>query len=336
MSQTTIKDIAAKLNISPSTVSRALHNHPKVTDETKRKVREMAKTLNYHPDSVARSLKKQSSNIIGVIVPQVKHYFFAAIMSGITDIAYKAGYTVMIFQSNEDYHREVMNTRAVISQRAAGLLVSLSRPTHNYAHFEELLARGIPLVFFDRVCHELEANKVIVDDFDGAMQATEHLIERGYRRIAHLAGPQNLSIGKERLAGYRTALEKNNRPYCEELVVIGGLNEEDGMSGFLELLQKSDEKPDALFAVTDPVAIGAYTKMKEQKIRIPTDIALVGFSDSPIASLIDPPLSTVRQPAYEIGVAAAKLLLQQIENKSPENFPETIVLKTELIIRQSS
>lgn len=336
MSQTTLKDIAQKLNISPSTVSRALHNHPKVTQETKKKVREMAKALNYHPDEVARNLKKKKSNIIGVIVPQVKHYFFASIMSGITDVAYNAGYTVMIFQSNEDYKREVINTQAVISQRAAGLLVSISGPTDNHDHFQLLIDRGIPLVFFDRVCEDLKASKVIVDDFDGAFKAVSHLLDKGYRRIGHLAGPQNLSIGKKRMEGYQAALQKYGIPFNEKLVVVGGPNEEHGTASMRQLYDQCDEKPDAIFAVTDPVALGAFMEIKERNLKIPGDIALVGFSDSPISSLIDPPLTTIRQPAYEIGESATQLLLQQIQHKQSVYAPKVIVLETELIIRKST
>jgi DNA-binding LacI/PurR family transcriptional regulator len=243
---------------------------------------------------------------------------------------------VMIFQSNEDCQREIINTQVVISQRAAGLLVSVSSLTANYDHFQFLVDRGIPLVFFDRVCEGFNASKVIVDDFDGAFQAVCHLLERGYRRIGHLAGPQNLSIGKKRMEGYQAALEKYGIPFDEKLVVIGGLNEEDGISSFKKLFMQTPQKPDAIFAVTDPVALGAFMEIKQKCLKIPNDIALVGFSDSPISSLIDPPLTTVRQPAYEIGESATKLLLQQIQHKQVKYEPKEVVLKTELIIRKST
>lgn len=334
--QTTIKDIASRLKLSPSTVSRALRDHPDIKPETKEKVKALAKELDYHPNSVARSLQKSKSFIIGVIVPQVKHVFFASIMNGVTDIAYKAGYTVIICPSNESYTREVINTKTLLSHRVAGFLISISKETKNYDHFEMIQRRGIPLVFFDRVCEDIEVCKVVVDDYEGAVQAVDHLISRGYRKIAHLGGPQNLSIGRNRYDGFKDALEKRNIPLSEKYVIYCGLNEEDGMSGFDDLLKQSDELPDAVFAVTDPVAIGAFRRMKEMNLRIPDDIGLVGFSDNPIASLIDPPLTTVKQPAYEIGKTATELLLKEIENGHPSAVLERKVLKTELIVRKST
>ena len=334
--QTTLKDLASRLNLSPSTVSRALRDHPDVSERTKEKVKALAKELDYHPDTIAQHLQKKKSSVIGVIVPQVKHFFFASIMSGMTDVAYDAGYTLLISQSNESYEREVSNTMTLISHRVAGFLISVSKETKEFDHFETILRRGTPLVFFDRVCEDVNANKVIVDDYDGALKAVEHLIECGYKNIAHLGGPQSLSIGSQRYQGFRDALEKHGRSINEDHVIFCGLNEEDGMCGFDDLLKQSNGFPDAVFAVTDPVAIGAYTKIKEKKLKIPDDIALVGFSDSPIASLIDPPLTSVRQPAYEMGKAAAELLIQEIANGQPSPVPAKMILKTELILREST
>jgi len=335
MSQTTIKDLAKKLNISPSTVSRALSDHPDINVKTKKKVRALAEKLNYHPNSMAQNLKRRSSNIIGVIVPQVKHYFFAAIMGGIADITHQAGYTVMICQSNESLEREIINTKALSSQRVAGLLISVSQTTNDVAHFELLQQRGIPLVFFDRTCDGINASKVVVNDYQGAFNAVEYLIKSGYRKIAHLAGPKHMAISKKRFSGYLDALKKYNVPYDEELVVFKGLNEEDGILGFSQLIE-NDRHPDAVFCVTDPVAVGAFMKIKERGLKIPEQVALVGFSDNPIASLIDPPMTTVRQPAYDIGKSAASLLIEQIEHRYDAVSPKNIVLETELVIRKST
>ena len=335
MNQVTIKDIAKQLNLSPSTISRVLHNHPDISSGTRERVLKLVEELDYHPNSIAQSLKKKQSKIIGVIVPQVRHYFFASIMSGITDVAYHDGYTVMICQSNESFEREVINVRALISQRVAGVLISISKNTNSYDHFEQLKKRGIPLVFFDRLCEDFEAHRVGVDDFEGAFKAVEHLIQNGYQRIAHLAGPNNLNISLQRIRGYRAALEKYNIKIDDNLIVCCGLNEEDGVTGTEKLLNLKD-RPDAIFAVTDPVAIGAYIKLKENNIEIPDDIALVGFSDNPTVSLIDPPLTSVRQPAYEMGKTAAKLLLEQIENEHDNSSLKTIIFQAELIVRKSS
>jgi DNA-binding LacI/PurR family transcriptional regulator len=336
MRQYTIKDIAIQLNLSPSTVSRALHKHPDISEETRQKVLDVAKELEYQPNPFARGLKKNQSKIIGVIVPQVKHFFFAAIMSGITDVAYKSGFAVMICQSNEREEREIINIQTLISQRISGMLVSLSQMTNSTDHFQLVIRLNIPVVFFDRVPEKEIASTVVVDDYEGALNAVEYLIKRGYRRIAHLAGPQTLSIGHSRFNGYVDALARHNIPFDEELVVYGGLNEEDGVIGFQALKNHFKKLPDAIFTVNDPVAIGVFTQLKEHHYRIPEDVAILGFSDNPIASLIEPPLTTVRQPAYEIGRSAATLLIRQIENEEQDAKPEKIVLKTELIIRKST
>lgn len=333
-SQVTIKDIAKKLNISPSTVSRALRDHPDISAKTKEMVNSLAEELDYQPDSIAQSLKKRKTNLIGVIVPEIKHYFFSTAISGIEEVAYRAGYAIIVSQSNESYDRECVNVRALISNRVAGLLISIAQTTENSDHFKLLERQGIPFVFFDRVCEDIEASKVVVDDFNGAFNAVEHLINSGYKRIAHLAGPKHLSISQQRLDGYLSALKKHKIPYDKNLVVYGGLNEEDGIIGFQKLLQL-DHLPDALFAVNDPVAIGAFEKIKEHGLEIPEDMALVGFSNNPISSLIEPSLTTVEQPAYEIGKRAAELLIEQI--KFGESFiMRKDMLKTKLIVRDST
>ncbi len=331
----TIKDIARRLEISSSTVSRALHDHPDISADTKQKVMSLAQELDYHPNSIAQSLKSMRTNTIGVIVPEIKHDFFAFVLDGIEDVTYRAGYTIFVSKSNESLDREVINTRAMVSNRVAGLIVSISQNTQDGNHFKILQQRNIPVVFFDRVCQDICASKVVVDDFDGAFKMVEFLIQSGYRNIAHVAGPQFLSLGSERLRGYREALEKNGIPYRDDYVVIGGFNEEDGVAGFNSIRERKLDI-DAIFAVNDPVAIGIFMKIKELGLKIPDDIALAGFSDNPIASLIDPPLTTVKQPAYELGAAAAKLLLQEIEDEEGEFQPKTEILKTRLIIRQST
>lgn len=335
MAPATIKDLAKELNLSASTVSRALRDHPDISPLTKKRVISLANKLDYHPDSIAQSLQTQKTKTIGVIVPEIKQPFFASVINGIEELAYSAGYTIIVCQSNETYDREVLYTRTLVSHRVAGLLVSLSQTTQNLDHFKALQRRGVPIVFFDRVNDDIEASKVVVDDYNGAFAAADHLIKSGYKRIAHLAGPKNLSISKYRLKGYKDALKLGNRPYNEELVVYGGLDDTDGVVGFLKLLSL-EILPDAVFAVNDPVATGAFLTIKEHGLKIPDDIALVGFSNTNVSSLLDPPLTTVEQPTYEIGKTAVQLLLAQINN-SEENFvPQFEVLKTHLIIRGST
>lgn len=332
MKKTTIVDIAKRMKISASTVSRALSDHSEVSQKTKEKVKKIAREMNYQPNIVAQSLKRGHSKIIGVLVPQVRHMFFAEIMAGISDVADEAGYNVLICQSNENYEKEVKNVETLIQQQIAGLLVSVSETTTNFDHFNLLKNNKIPLVFFDRVCEEVEASQVGVNDYESAFEAVEYLIQRGYKRIAHLAGFSQLPIARERMRGYRDALAKYH--YSDDLVVENGLNEEDGAHSFLSLYNNVTEKPDAIFAVTDPVAIGAYQEIKKMGLKIPDDIALMGFSNNPIASLIEPPMSTVDQPAYEIGKEAVKLLLEHIAHKNKKIARK--ILPTKLIIREST
>ncbi len=336
MKHTTIKDIAKVLNISTSTVSRALSDHPDISAKTKGKVQALAKEMDYHLNTIAKSLQQKQSLIIGVVVPQVKHFFFASIMSGITDVAYHAGFTVMICQSNEDFQREMKNIDVLISHRVAGLLISVSSTTTSYDHFNKLKQRGIPLVFFDRVCTDVDVSTVVVDDYDGAVNATEYLIRKGYQRIGYLGGSELLSISRLRFAGYCDTLEKHGMPIYQDWIVRGGFNEEDGLDAASKLLVKAKIRPDVLFCVNDPVAMGAMQCLKQNNIKIPDDIAIIGFTDNPMAEMIEPSLTTVRQPAYQIGKTAAELLLNQIQNKAHRNSPVHKVLKTELIIRKSA
>jgi LacI family transcriptional regulator len=204
----TIKDIARELKISPSTVSRALKNHPDISEDTKRAVNKLAEKLNYQPNAVALSLKQRRSNTIGVIIPEIVHYFFSSVISGIEDVAYDAGFNVVICQSNEMYEREVANSKTLLASRVDGILVSISKETKEYKHLYNLRDNGVPLVFYDRVVPDFDADQVIIDDFDAAYRATKHLIDTGRKRIAHFAGPQNLLIGKNRKEGYLKALEE--------------------------------------------------------------------------------------------------------------------------------
>lgn len=333
--RTTIKDIAKELNIHHSTVSRALRDHPDVQADTRRLVLETAKKLNYQPNIVAQNLKKQRTNSIGVIVPEIKHNFFAALISGVEDVAYNKGYVILLSQSNEDMQREVLNTRALISHNVAGLIVSISQTTDNSDHFKLFLDQGGALVFFDRICPELDASKVTVDDYAGAFQATEHLIKKGYKKIGHLGGPRKISITEARYEGFLAALQKYNIKINKSYIHFDGFHESHGKEGMTSLLGLT-ERPEAVFAVNDPVALGAYEAIKENGLKIPRDMAIVGFSNNPSSAVVDPALTTVNQPAYEMGLKSAELLIEQIENDKGEYVAKHKILKTNLIVRQST
>ncbi len=335
MALATIKDLAKALNLSPSTVSRALRDHPDISPLTKKRVISLADKLDYHPNSIAQSLQTKKTKTIGVIVPEIKQPFFASVINGIEEFAYAAGYTIIVCQSNEAYEREIFYTRSLVSLRVAGMLVSLSQTTQSFDHFKVLQRSNVPVVFFDRVSDKIKASKVVVDDYQGAFDVVDHLIKSGYRRIAHLAGPKNLSISKIRLKGYKDALEQANLPFKGDMVVHGGLDDTDGIIGFQKLLSLHP-LPDAVFAVNDPVATGVFMVMKERGLKIPADIALAGFSNTHMTSLLDPPLTTVEQPSYEIGKTAAQLLMDQINNGDENFLPKSVVLKTHLIVRGST
>ncbi|MFA6977908.1 MAG: LacI family DNA-binding transcriptional regulator [Ignavibacteriaceae bacterium] len=335
MKHITITDIAKKLGISASTVSRALSDHPDIKDETKKKVQQLADEFYYKPNSIAQSLKNNRTTIIGVIVPEIKHDFFSSAISGIEEVAYHAGYTIIVCQSNENYEREVVNTNSLIHQRVAGIVASISQNTINGDHFKTVVARGIPLVFFDRACSDVDVSKVIIDDAKSAFDAVSHLINKGYKRIAHFTGPKDLEICKLRLKGYTDALSNSNIPASEDLICIGGLHEADGYNS-MDRLIKENNLPDAIFAVNDPVAIGAFQRIKEAGLKIPGDIGIVGFSNNKITALVDPPMTTVNQPSFEMGKKSAELLIEMIESEKQSFKPKTIVLETELVIRSST
>jgi LacI family transcriptional regulator len=337
LARTTIRDIADKLHISASTVSRALHDNPEISKATKSKVIATAQELNYHPNILARSLINQQSQTIGVIVPEITHNFFSQVISGIEGVAYDAGYVIILCESNESYEREMINTSALVNNQIAGLIVSITQSTKESGHFEYLQRVGIPLVFFDRACPGINTSKITVDDHGGAYKAVEYLIKKGYKRIAHLGGTEHLSISRDRFSGYLDALNTFGIPFKKDFVYFGGFHEEDGEKG-MQAMFELKQPPDAVFAVNDPVAIGVYQETKKRGLRIPQDIAVIGFSNNPISALIDPPLTTIDQPAFELGKRAATVLLEQILAKTEKRIykPVREVLDTNLIIRASA
>ena len=332
--QITIKDIARILSISPSTVSRALKDHPDINVDTKKVVNELAQKLKYQPNAVAISLKNSRSNTIAVMIPEIVHYFFSSVISGIEDVASQKGFTVIICQSNESFEREVANARTLLSHRVDGVLVSISKQTHSFDHLLDLQEGGIPLVFFDRIAPEVNADQVIIDDKEAAYKATRHLIETGRKRIAHFAGPQNLVIGKDRLQGYMNALSEAGIPVDNRLIVEADTFEK-ARNAVVKML---DEKniPDGIFAVNDLTAIGAMQTIQKRGYKIPDEIAIVGFSDGYLSGITDPHLSSVDQHGYEMGTTAAEMLFHRILSTEDEYIPEINVLNADLIVRGSS
>jgi len=331
----TIKDIAEKLNLHHTTVSRALRFHPDVSEETKQKVHELASKLDYHPNVIAQSFKKKKSRTIGIIVPDFKNDFFARLISGIETDAYEAGYDILICQSDEQYEREKLKVGTLISNQVCGAVVCIAYNTIHGDHFQIFNDRHIPLAFCHRVCQDTEAIKIVSDNEGGSFKATEHLINSGKKNIAYLAGPLELPVGRARYDGFVNAMKQYNVPINENLIVIGGVRKEDGKTGAIELL-KRDEKIDAIYAINDIVAVGAMFYMKEQGIKIPEDIAIAGFGDNEAASLVDPALTTVRQNPISLGKIAVDKLIERIENPLANMETESIVIKTELIIRKSA
>ncbi|PJJ60803.1 LacI family DNA-binding transcriptional regulator [Hymenobacter chitinivorans] len=335
MDNVTIKDIAKALNLSTSTVSRALRGSYEINAETKRLVMEYAERLNYRPNPIALSLKENRSRAIGVIVPQIANYFFSQAINGIEAIAYNRGYHVIIFQTHESYEREVVNMQQAVSRRVDGLLISLSSETSDVTHLRELQDQGMPVVLFDRVSSELNATQVVADNFKGAFEATEHLIWSGRRRIAHLTIPPFLSITQERLAGYRAALEKHGIPYDENLIRYGTFGP-DEVGPMVDELLALDPRPDAFFTASDRLAAGCLGALQKRNLRIPEDVALIGFTNMTVAELLSPAMSTVVQPAQEIGQVAVERLIELIERKQKAAPPSVIKIPTTLIAREST
>jgi LacI family transcriptional regulator len=333
--KTTIHDIARKLNITASTVSRALKDHPRISTETKKAVLKTAQKLNYQPNHIAAALRVGRSNILGIIVPTADRTFFSSVVRGIEEIANQSRYNVMICQTYDNYEKEAATVEALLNARVDGIIASHGKETLNFEHFRKVKERGIPLILFDRTNDELEVSHVVIDDYLGGYKATEHLIQQGCRRIAHFTNIRKISIYKERLRGYREALLNYGLPYNEELVVESNLQLEDGRNSMQQLLALK-ELPDAVFSSSAYGAMGALQVLKEKEVKVPEQVALVAFSNEPFTSFTDPALSTVDQHSMRMGNAAAQIFLEEISSENEKFIPQKIVLKPELIIRASS
>ncbi|WP_018479505.1 LacI family DNA-binding transcriptional regulator [Pontibacter roseus] len=331
----TIHDIAEKLNITASTVSRALNDNPRISDATKKAVLKTAKQLNYQPNNIAAALRNGKSFIIGVIVPTADRYFFASVVRGIEEIANNLNYKVIICQSYDIYEKEVQTIEALLNARVDGIIASISKNTENFDHFKKVQSKGIPLVLFDRTTDELEVSQVMIDDYLGAYKSVEHLIQQGCKRIAHFTSTKKVSVFKERLRGYTDALRDYEIPFDEQLVVRSNLQLEDGRES-METLLKLKTMPDAVFSSSDYAAMGAMQVLKERNIRIPEQVALAGFSNEPFTSFTDPTLTTVDQRSIKMGNITAELFFEHFKSGDKAFVPQKTVLKPELIIRNST
>lgn len=328
----TIKDIARELGISPSTVSRALKDHPDISRATRESVNELARRWNYRPDPIALSLKSGSSKTIGVIIPEVVHYFFSTVISGIEDVVYSRDYNMILCQSNELWEHEVKNVRTLLASRVDGIMSSVAKSTTDFRHYRSILDKKIPLVFFDRAVEELDTDRVVIDDEAGAWKAVNHLLRTGKKRIVHLAGPQNLAIARHRLNGYLRAIKEYRITPSEEDTVK--CDDIETAENTIPLLLKRSPRPDAFFAVNDLTAARTLIIVKRHGFRIPEDIAIVGFTNSQIATLTDPGLTSVDQKGFKMGQMAAQKLLDRIEK--PGRPVEHSVISSDLVIRGSS
>jgi LacI family transcriptional regulator len=334
MEYATIKDIARALNVSIATVSRAFNDKYDVKKETRELILLKAKEMGYRPNPIARKLLQKHSYNIGVIVPEFINSFFPEVIIGIQEIFCEKGYQVIIMQSNENAGLELKNLISMENNMVEGLLISLSKETTNIAYLERLIKEKFPVVLFNRVNETLPASKVVFSDYKWSLFATEHLIEQGCKNIFHLSGPRHLTLIQDRIRGFKKALEKHKLPCHNDQIIETGIFIEDGERVMEQLIQ-ADRVPDAIFATNDPVAIGAMKILKKNGYKIPGDIAVVGFSNSKVAEIVEPSLTSVEQPTIEMGLTAARLLLEQLTGEGVAD-PQTIVLEGKLVIRDSS
>lgn len=332
--QVTMKEIAKKLGVSVSTISRALQDSPELHPETKRKIVEMAKEMNYQPNLLAQSLRISRTKTLGVIVPEITSHFFASCISGIQDTANSRGYNVMICQSNESIEQEKKNIKALVASQVDALLISLSRETNHYEHLIDLYDREIPFVLFDRVNEDIPVSKITFNDAGGAYQVTHHLLDTGCRRIMYVSGPEDLYISKKRKEGYLRALAEFGLGEEADLIKYTDLTYEGNVKVAHEIAAMNP-RPEAVFCMIDPVAVDVLTVWKGLGIRIPEDMSLAGFTNNPTSAVVEPPLTTVSQPGYEMGKLSVSHLLDQLDGVASDD-PISIVLETTLVPRKST
>lgn len=334
MESVNIKQLAQQLNLSIATVSKALRDSYDISKETKEKVIALANALHYQPNPHASSLRKHKSKTIAVIIPEIANNYFTLAINGIESIAQEKGYHVLIYITHEDYKKEMSLARELYNGRVDGLLISVSGTTTDYTHLEHLRQKGLPIVFFDRVCEDFNTVKVTTDDYESSYLATSHLVEQGCRKIAHLAFSGRLSIGNKRKKGYQQALADHQLPASESLIVECTNDDQKDEALIRDLFAR--EQPDGLFAAVERYAMAGYEVCRQLQLNIPRDVKVISFSNLPIASFLNPSLTTITQPAFDIGREAAARLLITLEKKNAPLTNESIVFKSSLVQRAST
>ncbi len=330
---TSLKDLALELGVSISTVSRALKNHPDISPELTKKIRALAEERNYSPNPLAMGLLRQQTKMIGVIVPDINTHFYSSIISGIEKVAKERGYFIVISSSNESMQKEIESVENLLKSRVEGFIVCLSQETSQFKHFEKLVENEIPLVFFDRICENIEAPAVSANGQDATKKITQHFYENGCRRIAYISGPEHLNISQNRKVGYLNGLKECGLEFDPNLLINCNLSIEEAKLA-TKILLDLDEKPDAIFGINDTIAFAAMIEVKKQGYKIPEDISLAGFTDEFHSIVVDPPLTSVSHPTFEMGEEAAKLFFESVEQK--KNIKKQVILPIDLVVRASS
>lgn len=331
----TIYDIAKGVGFSPTTVSRALNNHPAVNQKTKQRIYEIATQMGYRSNMFASNLRRQRTHTIGVIVPILNSSFQSSVMAGMEKVATEAGYNLIISQSMGTAEKEVANAKTMFNSRVDGLLVSLAHDTENIDHFEPFFKKGIPVLFYDRVAEHKQSTSIVIDNVQAAYKATTHLIEQGCRNIVHISGNLKINVYANRLKGYKYALIDHNLPFRESLVITNNLTEEDGIKAAEQIL-KMKPRPDGVFVSNDFCAVNCMKALKQAGVSVPRDIAMVGFNNDPITRVVEPSLTTIDYPGYEMGEVAVRSLINYLDALSDISITNTITLRSELIVRESS
>jgi LacI family transcriptional regulator len=333
--EVTIYDIAKKLNISATTVSRGLKDHPRISKRTKKLILKTAGEMGYRYNSFASNLRKKQSNIIGVIVPRLNSSFMSDVIAGIERVVNNNNYNLFISQSLETMKKEVSNAEAMLNNRVEGLLVSLAYDTTNIDHFLPFIQRNIPVIFFDRVFEHEACPQVYIDNAKAAYDVTAHLISQGCKRIAHITGNQLRNVYSERLSGYKRALNDYNIPFDEDLLIINDLSSQAGTEAAHQIL-KMKPLPDGVFVANDVCAVACMQAMQKQGIKIPQQVAFAGFNNDPQSCVIEPNLTTINYKGMEMGEIVAKLLISHSTGKDDLQLTHSLILRSELIIRESS
>ena len=333
--KTTIKDIANVLGITPSAVSKAMNNHPRISQKTKTAVLQIARNLDYQPNHLASALRKGKSNLVGVIVPRTNSHFFSSVIENIEKVLNKEGYNIIITQSNESYSKECRNIDTLLFTQVDGIIASMANETVKLDYFEKIKSKGIPLILFDRGENDLNVDYIGINDYESSHMIVEHLIEQGCKRIAHIGGYKHTRIFNNRIKGYVDAIKKHQLPLEPELLVESSLTTEDGREKMIQLLALKN-RPDAVYVAGDYAALGALQILNEHHIAVPKDMALVGFGNEPFTAMVTPTLSSVNQHSAEIGKQAALTFLERLKEPVVKQTLNKIILDAELIVRSSS